>query len=170
MTQGRPALGDLEIRPPRPEEFEAVGALTVAAYDADGLLSDNVGYETELRDVARRAEHAELLVAVLGGAVVGTVAVVRPGTSYAEISREGELEFRMLAVDPSARGRGVGAALTQAVLSRARTLGLRRVVLSSLERMHAAHRLYERLDFRRLPARDWQPFPDITLIAYERDL
>ncbi|MEU4671163.1 GNAT family N-acetyltransferase [Amycolatopsis sp. NPDC023774] len=163
-------MGDVEIRPPRSEELAAVGELTVEAYRLDGLLSDEVGYESELRDVAHRAEHAELLVAVDGAAVLGTVAVVRPGTSYAEISREGELEFRMLAVAGSARGRGIGEALTRAVLERARQLGLGKVVLSSLDRMRTAHRLYERIGFRRLPERDWNPFPNITLIAYEYDL
>lgn len=163
-------MGDVEIRPPRAEEFAAVGELTVEAYRLDGLLSDEVGYEKELRDVAHRAEHAELLVAVEGDAVLGTVAVVRPGTSYAEISREGELEFRMLAVTGAARGRGIGEALTRAVLERARELGLGKVVLSSLDRMRTAHRLYERIGFRRLPERDWRPLPKVSLIAYEYDL
>ncbi|MEV0072390.1 MULTISPECIES: GNAT family N-acetyltransferase [unclassified Amycolatopsis] len=163
-------MGDVEIRVSRDEELAVVGELTVEAYRLDGLLSDEVGYENELRDVAHRAEHAELLVAVDGDVVLGTVAVVRPGTSYAEISREGELEFRMLAVAGSARGRGIGEALTRAVLERARELGLGKVVLSSLDRMRTAHRLYERIGFRRLPERDWKPFPNISLIAFEYDL
>ncbi|MFI5609662.1 GNAT family N-acetyltransferase [Amycolatopsis sp. NPDC051903] len=163
-------MSDVEIRPPRPEEFAVVGDLTVEAYQADGLLAEDVGYEAELRAVADRAEHAELLVAVADGSVSGAVAIVHPGTKYAEISRDGELEFRMLAVASSARGRGIGEALTRAVLTRGRALGLRRVVLSSLDRMHTAHRLYERIGFRRLPARDWHPFPAVTLIAYEYDL
>ena len=43
-------------------------------------------------------------------------------------------------------------------------------MLSSLDNMHAAHRLYERMGFTRLPDRDWTPTPDITLIAYRLDL
>jgi len=76
----------------------------------------------------------------------------------------------MLAVTPKARGRGVGEALTRAVLDRARALGLSRAVLSSLDGMRSAHRLYERLGFTRLTERDWRPFPHITLIAYEIEL
>jgi ribosomal protein S18 acetylase RimI-like enzyme len=164
-------MGDVEIRPPRPEEYAAAGEVTVAAYDVDGHLAGDVGYDAELRDIARRVELAEVLVAVDGpGEVVGTVTVVRPGSAYAEISRPGELEFRMLAVAPSARGRGVGEALTKAVLDRARVLGIRRVVLSSLDSMRSAHRLYERLGFARLAERDWRPFPHISLIAYQIDL
>ncbi|WP_410574099.1 GNAT family N-acetyltransferase [Amycolatopsis sp. cmx-4-61] len=164
-------MGDVEIRPPRPEEYAAAGEVTVQAYKADGHLAADVGYDAVLRDVARRVEEAEVLVAVDGaGEVVGTVTIVRPGSEYAEISRPGELEFRMLAVAPSARGRGVGEALTRAVFDRARSLGLRKVVLSSVDRMHGAHRLYERLGFARLAERDWRPFPHVTLIAYQIDV
>jgi len=164
-------MGDVEIRPPRPEEYAAAGEVTVLAYEADGHLADDVGYDVTLRDVARRVEEAEVLVAVdRAGEVVGTVTVVRPGSGYAEVSRPGELEFRMLAVAPSARGRGVGEALVMAVFERARARGLRKVVLSSLDRMHSAHRLYERLGFTRLAERDWRPFPHIALIAYQIDL
>ncbi|WP_328614234.1 GNAT family N-acetyltransferase [Amycolatopsis sp. NBC_00355] len=164
-------MGDVEIRPPRPEEYFAAGEVTVQAYDVDGHLADDVGYDAELRDIARRVELAEVLFAVdEAGDVLGCVTIVQPGSAYAEISRPGELEFRMLAVAPSARGRGVGEALTRAVLDRARALGLRRVVLSSLDGMRAAHRLYERLGFTRLPERDWRPFPHITLIAYQIDV
>jgi ribosomal protein S18 acetylase RimI-like enzyme len=164
-------MGDVEIRPPRPEEYAAAGEVTVQAYDVDGHLAGDVGYDAELRDIARRIELAEVLVAV-GEAeeVLGCVTIVRPGSAYAEISRPGELEFRMLAVASSARGRGIGEALMKAVLDRARSLGLRRVVLSSLDGMRAAHRLYERLGFTRLPERDWRPFPHITLIAYQIDV
>lgn len=164
-------MGDFEIRRPRPDEYAAAGEVTVEAYEAEGYLAEDVGYDKELRDVARRVELAEVLIAVDAAAnVVGTVTIVRSGSSYAEISRDGELEFRMLAVTPKARGRGVGRALTRAVLDRARALGLSRVVLSSFVGMKGAHRLYEQLGFTRLAERDWRPFPHIALVAYEIDL
>jgi ribosomal protein S18 acetylase RimI-like enzyme len=165
-------VSDFEIRAARPEEFDAVGAVIVEAYNADGYLGDaEEGYTDRLRDAARRAEQAELVVAVdYSGEVLGSVTVVHPGTAFAEISREGELEFRMLGVTPEARGRGVGAALTAAVLERAGGIGAQRVVMSSLELMKTAHRMYERLGFTRLPERDWEPVPGVRLIAYSFDL
>ncbi len=36
--------------------------------------------------------------------------------------------------------------------------------------MAAAHRLYERLGFTRVPERDWKPREDVQLIAYELPL
>ncbi|PXY27024.1 GNAT family N-acetyltransferase [Prauserella muralis] len=161
---------DIRVRPAEPGELEQLGELTYAAY-ADDCLLDHEPYGDELRAAARRAEHAELLAAVdADGRLLGTVTVVLPGTPYAELAREGELEFRMLAVARHARGRGVGAALTRAVLDRARALGAARVVLCSMRTMRAAHRLYERLGFARVPERDWTPVPGITLIAFARDL
>ncbi|MBB2936106.1 ribosomal protein S18 acetylase RimI-like enzyme [Amycolatopsis bartoniae] len=164
-------MSEIVVRPVRPEEHEAVGAMTVAAYQADGLLVADPEYVHELADAARRAEQGELLVAVSDeGELLGSVTIVRPGTPYSEISREGELEFRMLSTAPTARGRGVGEALTRAVLNRARELGACRVVLSSLESMTTAHRLYDRLGFERLPERDWQPVPNVWLRAYAAEL
>ncbi|GAB3564314.1 GNAT family N-acetyltransferase [Amycolatopsis endophytica] len=163
-------MSEVSVRPARPEEFEAIGAMTAAAYVADGLITPDDTYVHELTDAAHRAEHAELLVATDGAAVLGSVTIVRPGTRYAEISVEGELEFRMLATTPTARGRGVGELLTRAVLDRATEAGAQAVVLSSLDAMKAAHRLYTRLGFTRAPARDWQPVPDLWLRAFRLQL
>ena len=50
-------------------------------------------------------------------------------------------------VDESARGQGVGAALTQEAVRQARSLGARTVDLTSRPTRQAANRLYERLGF-----------------------
>lgn len=143
----------------------------MAAYLADGQLDTASSYVNELSNAAWRAEEAELLVAAdPEGTLLGTVTVCTPGSPLGEVSRPGELEFRMLAVAPEARGRGVGQALVQAVLNRADERGARRVVLCSTERMSVAHRLYERLGFVRIPERDWHPVPDLLLLAFALDL
>jgi ribosomal protein S18 acetylase RimI-like enzyme len=50
-------------------------------------------------------------------------------------------------VDEAARGQGVGAALTQEAVHRARAVGARTVDLTSRPTRQAANRLYERLGF-----------------------
>ncbi|WP_245572444.1 GNAT family N-acetyltransferase [Actinokineospora enzanensis] len=166
----RPA--GISVRPARSDEVRAVGALTVEAYRAAGHLAGaGTGYAATLADAESRMRAAELLVAVdAGGCLVGTVTIAQPGTPYAEISRAGELEFRMLAVRAGVRGRGVGEMLVRAVLDRAEELGISRVVLCSPVDMPTAHRLYERVGFTRLPTRDWRPGPEVLLIAYAFDL
>lgn len=166
-------MSELTIRAARPAEYTAVGGITVEAYRASGFVDSehSTGYAATLADAATRAREAELLVAVdADDQLLGTVTVAPPGTAYAQVSDEHQLEFRMLAVIPQARGRGVGEALTRAVLDRAAELGLRGVVLSSGREMTTAHRIYERLGFRRTPDRDWSPAPGVDLITFRANL
>jgi ribosomal protein S18 acetylase RimI-like enzyme len=160
------------LRRAQPDEFPAVGRLTLGAYTADGYLVEDADYAAELLGAAHRAAEAELVVAVepTSHELLGTVTFCLSGSHYAEVSQPGEAEFRMLAVAPEARGRGIGHSLARWCVDRAREQGCTAVVLSSLDRMHAAHRLYERMGFSRLPERDWAPAPDIALLAYRLDL
>ncbi|HEX7307031.1 GNAT family N-acetyltransferase [Lentzea sp.] len=160
-------MADLLIRPAREADLPVVGAITVGAYSADGYVNEHDDYAKTLADAESRFRDAEVLVAVdETGEILGSVTVVHPGTPYAEISQPGELEFRMLSVAAAARGRGVGESLVHAVIDRARAAGVSHVVLSSSEKMLAAHRLYQRLGFTRLPERDWSPLPGLKLMAY----
>ncbi|CAL9588714.1 GNAT family N-acetyltransferase [Streptomyces sp. enrichment culture] len=163
---------DFVIRRASAEEYPALGELTAQAYLRGGLLDfgESDAYLGELRDVGRRAAAAEVLVAADDDRVLGGVTFVPSGGAMADIARSGEAEIRMLAVDPEARGRGVGEALVRACTDRARAVpGCGSVVLSTQRTMRAAHRLYERLGFVRTPDRDWNPLPeldDITLLTY----
>ncbi|MFI7409153.1 GNAT family N-acetyltransferase [Streptomyces sp. NPDC049627] len=167
---------DIVIRQVDSAEYEDLGEITAQAYLQDGLLdfghSDE--YLGELRDVAKRAAAAEVLVAVRNGRVVGGVTLVPTGGPLADIAGPGEAEIRMLAVSREARGQGAGEALVRACIDRARaTAGCVRIVLSTQRTMHGAHRIYERLGFVRTPDRDWNPIPqlsDITLLTYELTL
>lgn len=158
----------IEVRPARAGELAAVGALTLAAYDSDGHLHADDNYAAALLDAARRARDAQLLVAVEGSQLLGSVTVAEHGSPYAEVSHPDELEFRMLGVDPAARGRGAGSALVQAVLERAEALGCEAVVISTQERMVAARVIYTRLGFERVPERDWEPVPGLVLQVLRR--
>jgi ribosomal protein S18 acetylase RimI-like enzyme len=161
------------LRAARSEDFARLGDLTAAAYLDDGLLDFGAEdpYLELLRDVASRAEHAEVLVAVdPGGTVLGGVTFVGSQGRYADIAGPDEAEFRMLAVAPEGRGRGVGTALVRECIDRSLALGRRRVVLSTQPMMHAAHRMYERFGFVRVPERDWNPIGNVHLLVYALEL
>jgi ribosomal protein S18 acetylase RimI-like enzyme len=162
------------VRPVHTSELGAVGDLTASAYAADGYLVEDDPYLAALRDVATRAREAEVYVAELDGpssrTVVGTVTFCPEGSPWCELAGEGEGEFRMLAVDPAARRQGVAAALVGLCLERSHELGYTAVVLSSLAMQQPAHRLYERLGFRRTPELDWSPHEGVELIAFRLDL
>lgn len=168
-------MAGLELRRVRAAEYADVAALTVAAYDPF-LLGPTDPYRERLGDVVTRDREAEVWVAVPGdqgrdgGRVLGAVTVCPPGGGMREVAGPEEGEFRMLAVHPSAQGRGVGEALTTLVVERFRRDGVPGIALSSLTEMHGAHRLYERLGFTRDAGRDWSPAPGVQLIAYHREL
>jgi ribosomal protein S18 acetylase RimI-like enzyme len=166
-------VSELIIRPARDEDLPTIGELTYQAYYHDGYVAsrDQGGYGLTLSDARPRYEQAEVLVAVDDtDTILGTVTIAQPGSNFSEIATSGEVEFRMLAVSPAARGRGTGEALTRHVIEQATERGLTAVVLSSSPTMHTAHRLYERLGFYRTPDLDWFPGPGIPLITYRLDL
>lgn len=145
----------MEIRPATPAEYDAVGQVTVEAYQALEEGYDLGSYEAELRAVERHASDCEILVAVEAGLVVGAVRFVPGvGRSLTEFDDRHAAGFRMLAVAPGAQRRGIGRALTEACLDRARARGARRVVLHSTPMMAGARAMYESMGFVRAPQLD----------------
>ncbi|MDQ4134370.1 MAG: GNAT family N-acetyltransferase [Actinomycetota bacterium] len=166
-----PSAAGLQIRVVRPEEHDALGELTVAAYSV--LLGDHMsdGYRAELGDVAGRAGRAVVLAAVApDGALLGGITYLTgPGSYEFSDGSEEEAGLRMLAVAPGAQRRGIGTALVRAAVERAHEEGRTRVLLHTTEWMTGAIRLYERLGFRRAPERDVR-IPEVALLAYTLDL
>jgi ribosomal protein S18 acetylase RimI-like enzyme len=161
-------LPPVVVEPAGPVDLPRIGELTAGVYVADGLAPPE--YVPTLADAAGRAELAQLLVARDGDHIVGSVALVFDGEFGEVLHTDDEAGFRMLVVDRAARGRGVGERLVSACLERARAAGKRRMVISTDPRMTAAHRLYERLGFTRLPERDWSPLPGVELLVYQREI
>jgi ribosomal protein S18 acetylase RimI-like enzyme len=89
------------------------------------------------------ATGGEIFFALREGNVVGTCAT---------IVRDGEtVELAKLAVDPAARGHGIGQKLTEAAIAWSRRRGARSIVLVSSSKLQAALRLYQRLGFQHRP-------------------
>jgi ribosomal protein S18 acetylase RimI-like enzyme len=159
----------LSVEPARPEDYPRIAELTVGVYVDGGLATP--AYAPELADVEGRASRSELLVVRdTAGRVVGSVALVLEGDFGNVTTSDAEAAFRMLVVDPDIQGQGVGRLLVTECLERARAAGKRRMVLSTDPLMTAAHRLYERVGFTRLPERDWSPVSGVDLLVYAIDL
>jgi len=169
---GSPSQSLLTVRLVRPEEADEAGRLVVAAFEAMPGTHMSGGYAAELADVAGRSSVSEVFVAVDDGAIVGCTTLVTDWMSpMAEQMLEAECQIRMMAVDPSRQGRGIGQLLLGAAMSRARGPdGFPAMFLHSTPQMHAAHRLYQRNGFVRVPERDWAPVPDLLLLAFRLDL
>jgi ribosomal protein S18 acetylase RimI-like enzyme len=187
----------MRIREATKEDFEEIARLTLAAYRAlDTWVGDD--YAAHLADVESRAraENTVVLVAeddlptptaitaaVVAGAdgdtavrtperrLLGSVTLTIGGGPFFEWDPDvdGDCGFRMLAVDPAVQGRGVGPRLVAECLERSRAAGCRRMVIGSTEWMTVAHRMYERLGFRRAPELD-QQWGDIRGLCFVLDL
>jgi ribosomal protein S18 acetylase RimI-like enzyme len=158
----------IEIRPVRPDEYDAAGRVTADAYREFADSDDWERYLRRIADVGRRAEVASVLAAVEDGEILGTLTL--------ELDRRiddddpplppGEAHIRMLGVAPDARGRGVARALLDASFELAREAGRKRISLHTTQRMRAAQAMYEALGFERLPDR---VFPDgFVLLSYAK--
>lgn len=142
-----PARPAIEVRLAHAAELARVGEVTFAAYDADyGPLSPD--YIQQLRNPQDRLDDFEIWIAVdADGEILGTTSILRDGRGPAELRREDELYFRLLAVAPQARRRGVGSALVELADRLARERGKPEVVLNSGPQMFSAHALYLSLGF-----------------------
>lgn len=176
MTMSTPPPGVL-VRRLDPREaalVDSVGRLVVDVYGGEGHVSGS--YLEVLGRARERATDADVLVAldaatisgdVTGsGALLGSVTFAMAPHPYANIADPGDGEFRMLAVAPTARRRGIGRALVRACADRARAAGARRLWLSSGRSMTAAHAMYASMGFTRTPDRDWEPEPGDRLLTF----
>ena len=105
------------------------------------------------------------------GEVVGTATVELDTT----IEQKGVLEpdranFRMLAVDPAWRARGIGSRLVAACIERARVAGKTVATLHTAEEMEAAARIYRSFGFERDEPADVVVGPGVRLRAYRLTL
>jgi GNAT superfamily N-acetyltransferase len=121
-----------------PEGVEVIREL-FAEYSASlGRYGWFAGFDEEL--AALPGGYAALLVARVDGEPVGCVALKRLPDDACEMKR--------LYVRPSHRGTGIGRALVEASIVRARELGHRVLRLDTLPSMDTARALYASLGFR----------------------
>jgi ribosomal protein S18 acetylase RimI-like enzyme len=168
----RPVPGT-QVRAVRPDEYEEAGRITALAYrefvrpDDDADWEDYLG---QIADVAGRVDRTVVLVAVdeATGGLLGCVTIEEDDVIGDDDARvePGASHVRMLGVDPSARRRGIGRALMDAVVERARERRKRFVTLRTTERMAAAQRLYRSMGFDPDPDRDIVFDDGFRLIAY----
>ncbi len=163
---------DIRVREAREDDEAAIRAVTLAAYEqyAAHMGAHWEGYRRNIVDSLAAAGQVQRLVAEHAGAIVGSVLLYPPGAAGFTIGRRpigGEWpEVRLLAVDPAARGLGIGLSLMQACVDRARDAGSAALALHTTDMMAAAVRLYARMGFERAPELDFQPAPGITVKGF----
>lgn len=169
-------MSGLTIRSAGPDDRAAIQAVTLAAYQeyTATIGAHWTGYRQNIIATLAAAAPGTQIVALEDDRVVGAVllypagaAIQKPGGTTLTLAWP---EVRLLAVAPSARGRGVGAALMNECIRRARTAGASALTLHTTDLMQAAMRLYERLGFERARELDLEPAPGIVAKGYRLDL
>jgi ribosomal protein S18 acetylase RimI-like enzyme len=174
--------GEVTIRDAREEDLDAVSALLAEAYaqympvSAGAMTAEEragwEGYRQNIADVWSRAPISSTIVAERERKLLGSVNYYAPGQADSVDAPwpDGWASIRLLGVPPEARGLGIGRALMDECLRRARadkatTMGLHTTTL-----MDVARAMYMRLGFTRVPEYDFHPTPDFTVEAYAKRL
>lgn len=145
-----------------PDEMPVVRALFeeyAASLDVDLCFQDFARELAELPgDYA--PPRGGLLLAGNGMRAVGCVALRPLAALGSEVG-----EVKRLYLRPEARGGGVGRALAEAVIERARAIGYRELKLDTLATMREARALYASLGFRACAPYYRNPLPGVAYMA-----
>jgi GNAT superfamily N-acetyltransferase len=166
----------LRIRDARAGDRDAIEAVTLAAYQQYAAVMPALWerYRQNILSTLAAARPDSQIVAEEEGRVVGSVLLYPAGTILPTPRSPSVAltwpEVRLLAVAPAARGQGVGAALMDESVRRARRSGATALTLHTTEMMQAAVRLYERMGFVRAPELDFQPVPGVIIKGYRLGL
>jgi putative acetyltransferase len=117
-------VNEVEIRPERPADEDAIHAVTEAAF----LTAPHTSHAEQfiVRELRRTDALALSLVATLDGRVVGHVALSPVTIDGAE---QGWFGLGPVSVVPECQGAGIGSRLVREALARLRTAGARGCVL-----------------------------------------
>lgn len=161
LGEARAILGDhsaktrtVVLRAPRPGELGWIvarhGALYFEEYGWDigfeRLIARVVASYAEQHDAAREA----VWIAEVDGAPAGCVMCIADDETSARL--------RLLLVEPSARGLGVGTKLVEECVGFARRAGYQKLVLWTNGPLKAARRIYDRLGFVETAAEEHDDF------------
>ena len=151
------------VRPFDASEAAAVNAVALAAFaQYEGVYSDWDMLSRGVGSMSALADHAQIIVAEDEGRLVGAVAYCPPNSAPRADYFDDEWPIiRMLVVDPSARGAGIGRSLTEACVERARRDGASVIALHTSPAMEVALALYLKMGFeleRPLPDRLGVPY------------
>ncbi len=156
----------VKVRIAKPSEYKVVGELMVEVYSQlEGFPNqkEQPEYYDLLLNVGQLTSngHTHIIVALdTNNKVMGAVVYFEDMLYYGSGGIAPQLKnasgFRLLAVDPLARGLGIGKLLCEACIQRSKNLSHKFLYIHSTESMEIARRMYERLGFHRYEPIDFK--------------
>jgi GNAT superfamily N-acetyltransferase len=153
------------VRNAQPTEFAQIGKLMVQAYSQlNGFPTpaQQPNYYKMLANIGDLTNNpaTELLVAVsadnkIAGGVVYFGNMQYYGSGGTATQEKNAAGFRLLAVDPTVRGQGIGKLLTNACIQKTKQNNIPNLVIHSTKAMQTAWAMYEALGFKRAPRLDF---------------
>ena len=147
LLGGEAKAGKIVLRPHRPGDMGWVVERHAALYhEQDGW---GAAFEALVAEIVRDflnnfdAEREHCWIAERDGQRLGCVFLVKQNNTAAKL--------RLLIVDPSARGTGLGRRLVEECIAFARAKGYRKLVLWTHAHLTAARAIYRKTGFRKLP-------------------
>ena len=147
------------VRNAKPNEFAKIGKLLVQVYSQlEGFPkeSEQPNYYKMLANIGEFTANpgTELLVAVspddkIAGAVVFFNDMKNYGSGGTATKEQNAAGFRLLAVSPLSREKGIGKLLTKECIRKAKDQKLKQLIIHSTMAMQVAWKMYENLDFKR---------------------
>ncbi|MCW3071249.1 MAG: family N-acetyltransferase [Bacteroidetes bacterium] len=147
------------VRNAKPGEYKEIGKLMVEVYSQlEGFPkpSEQPAYYQVLANIGDMAGKpgTELLVALspdnkIAGAVVYFSNMQHYGSGGTATAEQNASGFRLLAVDPSERGQGIGKLLTIECIRKAKDKKHSQVIIHSTKAMQTAWNMYENIGFER---------------------
>lgn len=131
-----------------PQDSEELAKLAVSAFEQyKDVYDDWDVFISRIAAMPSLAESSEIITAKIDDEIVGAVAYVAPHKPKAEFFEPEWAIIRMLVVAPKARGQGIGKALTQECIKRAKRDGAQTVALHTSHIMQTALAMYLRIGF-----------------------
>jgi GNAT superfamily N-acetyltransferase len=162
-------MAEIRLRDYQSSDAENLNRIAVSAFDQfRNHYSNWPAMRAGLSKTSDLGVSGEVIIAEIQGTFAGAVAYFRPDSQKAAFFDQGWPIIRMLVVDPAFRGKGIGRALSNACIARARRDGSPIIALHTSPIMSVALPMYLKMGF--VKAHDAPPIFGVAYAVYTKAL
>jgi GNAT superfamily N-acetyltransferase len=162
-------MAEIRLRDYQSSDAENLNRIAVSAFDQfQDHYSDWPAMRAGLSKTSDLGVSGEVIIAELQGTFAGAVAYFGPNSQKAAFFDKRWPIIRMLVVDPAFRGKGIGRALSNACIARARRDGSPIIALHTSPIMSVALPMYLKMGF--VKAHDAPPIFGVAYAVYTKAL